>query len=192
MVVLLVILTRCECNRVLLRPEKNSIIFKKLKINYKIKQYNLNINNLSHLQKVIKRERPQIIFHLAAQSIVSESFINPLETFNTNVMGGVNLLECCRKFKIKHLVFITSDKCYLNLDFKKSYKESDVLGGVDNYSSSKAAIENIFYSYFNSYFKKSKKLSVCSARAGNVIGGGDFKKNRIVPDIIRSVIKKRT
>ena len=174
-----------------LKPEKNSILFSKLKLKNKIKQFYTDINNFKNLKKIITKTKPKIIFHLAAQSIVSESFTNPIGTFTTNILGGVNLLESCRMCKVSNLVFITSDKCYLNLNAKKSYKEEDVLGGVDNYSSSKAGIENIFFSYFNSYFRKSNKLSVCTARAGNVIGGGDFKKDRIVPDIIRSIKKNK-
>ena len=95
-----------------------------------------------------------------------------------------------RKNNISNLVFITSDKCYLNLDKKTSYKETDTLGGLDNYSSSKASAETIFYSYFYSFFKN-RYLNVASARAGNVIGGGDFKKDRIIPDIIRSIKQRR-
>jgi len=174
-----------------LRPEKDAIIFRSLKLDKKIKQYFIDINNFGKINGIIKKEKPDIIFHLAAQSIVSLSYKKPLETFRTNVIGSSNVLESVRKNKIPYLVYITSDKCYLNLDKESSYKETDTLGGLDNYSSSKAAAELIFSSYFHSYLKNKKHLSAVTARAGNVIGGGDFKKDRIVPDIIKSVIKQK-
>ena len=174
-----------------LKPEKDSIIFDSLKLKKKIKQYFIDIKDFYKINKIIKSEKPDIIFHLAAQSIVSTSFINPLETFGTNIIGSSNILESSRRNKIPNLVYITSDKCYLNLGKKDSFKESDLLGGLDNYSSSKASAELVFASYFDSYFKKQKRLSIGSARAGNVIGGGDFKKDRIVPDVIKSLKRKK-
>ena len=173
-----------------LRPEKDSVIFNSLNLNKKITQYFVNIKNFKKINDIIKKEKPDIIFHLAAQSIVSLSFQKPLETFETNIIGSANILESVRVNKIPNLVYITSDKCYLNFNKTGSYKETDVLGGLDNYSSSKAGAELIFRSYFKSYFK-SNNLNVASARAGNVIGGGDFKKDRIVPDVIKSLQNKR-
>ena len=158
-----------------LKPEKGSIIFKKLRLPKKIKQYYFNIIDFKKLNNVIKKEKPDIIFHLAAQSIVSESFVKPLQTINFNVMGSSNILESSRINKIKNLVYITSDKCYLNDNRNKTYKENDKLGGKDVNSSSKAAAEVIFYSYHKSFLNKNKKLKYASARAGNVIGGGDMK-----------------
>jgi CDP-glucose 4,6-dehydratase len=175
-----------------LKPEKDSILFKSLQLNKKIDQHFSDITNFDKLNCLVKKIKPDIIFHLAAQSIVSKSFIKPGETFRTNILGSANILETFRLNKIPYLVYITSDKCYLNLDSKKSYKENDTLGGLDNYSSSKASAELIFSSYFNSYFKNNKNLTVASARAGNVIGGGDMKENRIVPDIIKSIIQNKT
>ena len=173
-----------------LKPEKDSIIFNSLKLKKKIKQYFIDIKDFNKVNEIIKKEKPDIIFHLAAQSIVSTSFTNPLDTFGTNIIGSTNILESFRRNKIPNLVYITSDKCYLNLGKKDSFKESDLLGGLDNYSSSKASAELVFGSYFDSYFKKQKYLSIGSARAGNVIGGGDFKKDRIVPDVIKSFKRK--
>ena len=173
-----------------LKPEKGSIIFESFKLNKKIKQYFIDIRNFSKVNSIIKKEKPDIIFHLAAQSIVSHSYSHPLETVETNILGSTNILESVRKNKISNLVYITSDKCYLNLNKLGSYKESDVLGGLDNYSSSKAGAEIIFRSFFDSYFKN-EFLSVASARAGNVIGGGDLKNNRIVPDVIKSLKNKK-
>lgn len=173
-----------------LPPEKNSIIFKSLKLHKRIEQYYFNIANFKKLDGLIKEKKPDLIIHLAAQSIVSESQYNPLLTFNSNIIGSANILESFRINKIPSLVYITSDKCYLNLGKKISYKESDILGGSDNYSASKASAEILFFSYFKSYFSFDKKLRLASARAGNVIGGGDFKKNRIVPDFFKSYKKK--
>ena len=172
-----------------LKPEKGSIIFTSLNLNKKIKQYFVDIKNFNKINSIIKKEKPDIIFHLAAQSIVSQSFEKPLETFGTNIIGSTNILETVRINKIPNLVYITSDKCYLNHDKISSYKETDELGGLDNYSSSKAGAELVFFSFFHSYFRKNY-LNIASARAGNVIGGGDFKKDRIVPDVIKSLNKK--
>ncbi len=173
-----------------LKPEKGSFIFDSFHLDKKIKQYYVNIRNFNKINNIIKKEKPDIIFHLAAQSIVSKSFYNPLETFETNVIGSVNILESVRVNNIPNLVYITSDKCYLNLNKLGSFKEGDVLGGKDNYSSSKASAELVFFSYHESYFKK-KYISIGSTRAGNVIGGGDFKDNRIIPDIIKSFKKRK-
>ena len=172
------------------KSEKNSIIFKSLNLKKKIKQYYIDIANYSKLNNLIKKEKPNIVFHLAAQSVVSESYKNPLENYKTNVMGSVNILECVKNNKIKNLVYITSDKCYQNFEKNSGYKENDYLGGHDNYSASKACAEIAFHAYNKSFFNN-KNLSCVSARAGNVIGGGDFKSDRIVPDIIRSLSKNK-
>ncbi len=171
-------------------PEKGSIIFNSLRLKKKIKQYYVDIVDLKKLDKIIKKEKPNIIFHLAAQSVVSESYNQPIQNYSTNVMGSINVLECVKNNQIKNLVYITSDKCYQNFEKKSGYKETDYLGGHDNYSASKACAEIAFHAYNNSYFK-SKKHSYVTARAGNVIGGGDFKINRIIPDIIKSLGKNK-
>lgn len=168
-----------------LKPEDGSILYKTLKVNKLIEQYYFDISNFEKLNSLLKKIKPDIIFHLAAQSIVSESYKNPLKTIRSNTLGSANILECTRVHKIKNLVYVTSDKCYLNIEKKGGYKETDTLGGYDNYSSSKAAAEVIFNSYHHSFFRD-KKLKHATARAGNVIGGGDMKKNRIIPDTIRS------
>jgi CDP-glucose 4,6-dehydratase len=185
-------LLNAEVIGVSLKPEKGSLIFDKLKLKSKIIQRYLDIGNFNKINNLIKKEKPDIIFHLAAQSIVSSSYKDPLQTINSNVLGSANILESTRINKIKNLVYITSDKCYLNDDRKKGYKENDKLGGKDIYSSSKAASEIIFYSYHKSFFNKNKKLKYGTARAGNVIGGGDMKKNRIVPDIVKSIYNKKS
>lgn len=146
-----------------------------------------DIRDFELLSKVLKNFQPELIFHLAAQPIVSESFENPKGTFETNFMGGVNLLDACRDLKqLKCIVFITSDKAYENLEWKYAYRENDRLGGSDPYSASKGAVEIAVSSYKRSFFE-SKGVQLFSARAGNVIGGGDWSKDRIVPDVIRAI-----
>ena len=174
-----------------LEAEKGSIIFKKLKVKEKIKQYYVDITNFDKLNKIIFRERPHLIFHLAAQSIVSEGYKKPLNTICTNVIGSTNILESVRKNSIKSLILVSSDKCYLNDNRKNSYLENDILGGDDTYSTSKAAAELIFSSYHKSFFHKNKKIQYATVRAGNVVGGGDMKENRIIPDIYKSILKKK-
>ena len=127
---------------------------------------------------------------MAAQSIVSSSFIDPKNTFETNVLGSVNILESVKLNKVPVLVFITSDKCYENKEWIWSYRENDELGGKDPYSLSKASAEFAFKSYCNNFFVN-QNIHSGSVRAGNVIGGGDMKKNRIVPDVMKSIINKK-
>ena len=142
------------------------------------------------MNEVIKREKPDIIFHLAAQSIVSFSYFQPLTTMMTNVIGSTNILESVRVNKIKNLVYITSDKCYLNDNRETAYFENDILGGKDPYSASKACAEQAFQTYNSSFFNNGQKLSYATTRSGNVIGGGDMKKDRVVPDVIKSLQNK--
>ena len=125
----MVIYFRAKVVGIGLRPEKDSIIFKSLKLNKKIKQYYIDIRDLKKLDQVIKKEKPRIVFHLAAQSIVSLSFKNPIDTVTTNVIGSTNVLESIRLNKVPNLIYVTSDKCYLNLDKATGYKENDTLGG---------------------------------------------------------------
>ena len=172
-----------------LRPEKNSL-FNKSQIG---KNLDLNIysdiNDINKLKKKIKQNKPEIIFHLAAQPLVLESYRKPLKTFNTNIIGTLNLLESIREIKsVKSVVIITTDKVY-KIDKKNiSYKESDQLSGLDPYSASKVGAEIIVRSYIESYFKKTiLQNRISTARAGNVIGGGDISKNRLVPDIIYAI-----
>jgi CDP-glucose 4,6-dehydratase len=148
-----------------------------------------DINIQEQLLKVMEDIEPEIIFHLAAQPIVIESFSDPLYTFNTNVIGSVNLLECCRKVNsVKAIIVITSDKVYENSGEHYLYNENDRLGGVDPYSASKSCVELICNSYRESILSNSELL-LASARAGNVIGGGDWAKYRLIPDIVRSVFE---
>jgi CDP-glucose 4,6-dehydratase len=130
---------------------------------------------------------PEIIFHFAAQPLVRESFHNPLETFRTNVMGTANVLEAARKVpSIKAIIIITTDKCYENKEWVWPYRENEALGGYDPYSSSKACSELVTSAYRQSFFDTSN-VGIATARAGNVIGGGDFSENRLIPDFIRAI-----
>ncbi len=163
------------------------------KICYHNKVYNVyaDINNFELLKKKAIEFNPDIIIHLAAQSLVSESYKDPYKTIETNVMGTLNIIEISKFLKrLKSILIITSDKCYLNKEIKRGYKENDELGGEDPYSASKASAENIFNAYSKSFFNYQSKFGYATARAGNVIGGGDWSKNRLIPDCIKSFIKK--
>jgi CDP-glucose 4,6-dehydratase len=140
------------------------------------------------LADYVSEIQPQIAFHLAAQPLVLESYKNPQETFSTNLMGTVNFFEAVRKTShVKAAVIITSDKCYQNNDWVWGYRESDPMGGNDPYSASKGCAELITHAYVKSFFSTDHACAVASARAGNVIGGGDWAEHRIVPDIFRAL-----
>lgn len=152
-----------------------------------IENHKIDIRDSSALENLIKMTSPDFIFHLAAQSLVINSYKNPLETWNTNLMGTVNLLESLKSLKNKcTAIFITSDKCYDNVEWSWGYRETDKLGGPDPYSASKGAAEIAISSYFRSYFMKNSNINIASARAGNVIAGGDWSQNRLIPDCIRA------
>ena len=166
--------------------------FKMLNLEKKINSKKIDIRNLILLKKTIKNFKPDFIFHLAAQSLVKKSYLNPIDTWKTNTFGTLNILESLKNLnKECFVVLITSDKVYKNLEIKKGYDEKSRLGGYDPYSASKASAEIAIESYINSYFsEKSSKVKICIARAGNVIGGGDWSKNRLIPDCIKSWSKK--
>lgn len=146
-----------------------------------------DILDYDKLKLCIKNSNPDIVFHFAAQSLVLESLINPRETFNTNIIGTVNLLEAIREVQnVKAVINVTTDKCYYNNEWCWPYRETDNLGGKDPYSSSKAASELITIAYQFSYFKE-LGIHIATARAGNVIGGGDFNSDRLIPDIIKAI-----
>ncbi len=146
-----------------------------------------DIRDIKQLSAALKEARPEIVFHLAAQPIVRESFRDPVTTFETNIMGTVNLLECIRQNQnIRSIVNITTDKVYLNDERSVGYREDDPLDGFDPYSNSKSCSELVTHSYYHSFFHDSG-TAVSTVRAGNVIGGGDFAKDRILPDCVRAV-----
>ena len=155
-----------------------------------------DITHIERITDVVKQHNPEIIIHMAAQSLVHKSYDQPLETFSTNIMGTINLLEAIRTSSKKCVIInVTSDKCYENQELARGYKETDMMGGLDPYSSSKGCAELITSSFRNSFFSNSDTkefdISLASVRAGNVIGGGDWAENRIVPDIIRGIIDKK-
>lgn len=146
-----------------------------------------DINNSDDLRNALMHADPHFIFHLAAQSIVSAGYDDPLRTFKTNIIGTANLLESARNCKnLKGVICVTSDKSYQNQEQIWPYSEKDRIGGIDPYSASKSAAEHVIASYDKSFFR-SLGLPICAVRAGNVIGGGDFSKDRIFPDIVRAV-----
>ena len=162
-------------------------LYEELFLKDQIKQFIGEISDFSSLKTSIEEFRPDFIFHLAAQSIVSTSIEAPLRTFQTNTMGTVALLEAIRVSKYKGVaVLITSDKCYENDERETGYCESDVMGGKDPYSASKGAAEIAISAYLRTYFTEKNDVKVGIGRAGNVIGGGDWKENRIVVDCIKA------
>ena len=175
-----------------LKPKTRNNLYEMAGIKKVIKKSIIaDIRNYKKLEKEIQKSKAEIIFHLAAQPLVRYSYDNPIETFETNILGTTNILEIIRKNRfIKTSILITSDKVY-DTTLNKIYKETDFLRGVDPYSSSKVCCEHIVYSYIKSFFKNSKQQKVATVRAGNVIGGGDYSKDRLIPDIFFSVKKKK-
>ena len=155
-----------------------------------------DVCDLEGLKETVKSHRPEIIIHMAAQSLVRYSYKNPVETYSTNVMGTVNILETVRQLGgVRVVLIITSDKCYENMGRKLGFKESDPMGGYDPYSSSKGCAELVTSAYRNSFFPpagySSHGVAIASTRAGNVIGGGDWGEDRLLPDIVRSILADR-
>jgi CDP-glucose 4,6-dehydratase len=162
--------------------------FELLKLQDRIGHVVGDIRDASALNNEIQEFQPEFVFHLAAQALVKRSYDNPAETFDTNVMGSVNLLDAVRKCdSVRSLVYITSDKCYENVEWIWGYRENDQMGGHDPYSASKGAAEIVFSAYARSYFSSRPELGAATSRAGNVIGGGDWADNRIIPDCIRAI-----
>lgn len=145
-----------------------------------------DIRDLSHLQQVFDEVRPEIVIHMAAQPLVRDSYKDPAYTYEVNVMGTVNVLECIRNsVSVKSFLNVTTDKVYLNQEWEWGYRENEELNGYDPYSNSKSCSELVTSSYRNSFFKDTS-IAISTARAGNVIGGGDFAMDRIIPDCIRA------
>lgn len=172
-------------------PAEKHSLFNQLGITRRIQHLTGDIQNPAVLPRAVKLARPDFVFHLAAQAIVRESYVQPRETFSTNGMGTLNLLEALRTVsKPCAAVFITTDKCYENREWHHGYREEDALGGRDPYSASKAVAELIIAAYRSSFFKD-HPVKIASCRAGNVVGGGDWAKDRIVPDCIAALEKKK-
>jgi CDP-glucose 4,6-dehydratase len=171
-----------------LPPEGPVSHFEQLGLPSLIEHVDGDIRDREIVGSVFAHAKPEIVIHLAAQPIVRRSYRDPKETFDTNIMGGVNVLEAVRESStVRSLVFATSDKCYRNREIHDGYVETDELGGHDPYSASKAAAELVFSSYNDSFFRHRDGFGAASARAGNVIGGGDWAEDRIIPDCIRAL-----
>ena len=176
-----------------LDPPTDPSVFQATGLSDRIIDIRGDIRDNDKIFKTLKKYRPEFIFHLAAQPLVRHSYKNPLETFNVNVIGTANILESIRLSQYPTTcVCITSDKCYENREWVYAYRENDPLGGYDPYSASKGAAEIVIASYRKSFFNSKKgnpAVSLSSARAGNIIGGGDWAEDRIVPDCIRALVK---
>ena len=172
-----------------LGSRKETSLFYKLGLEDKMTSVLGDIRDYEHLKRAFDEAKPEIVFHLAAQPIVRESYNNPKYTYETNVMGTVNLLECIRlSDTVKSFLNVTTDKVYKNNEWEWAYRENEELDGFDPYSNSKSCSELVTHSYINSFFAD-KKVRISTARAGNVIGGGDFAKDRIIPDCVRAAMK---
>jgi CDP-glucose 4,6-dehydratase len=159
-------------------------------LNNKITHIDGDVRKYDRVQAVLSEYQPTVVFHLAAQALVLDSYKEPLYTYHTNVMGAANVLEAARhEPSVRVVVNVTSDKCYENKEWVYSYRETDPLGGKDPYSASKAASEIITQSYIGSFFDDNGRVAIASARAGNVIGGGDWAENRIFPDCVRALTR---
>jgi len=171
-------------------------LFDICKVRYLAKTKLSDIRDLKALKKSLTSASPEIVIHMAAQALVRESYANPLDTYSINVLGTVNILEAVRDCKtVKAVINVTTDKCYENKEWIWSYRENESLGGYDPYSSSKACSEMVTSAYRTSFFSpdkyRSHGVAIASARAGNVIGGGDWAKDRLIPDCMRAVMKNK-
>lgn len=174
-----------------LKPQEQSL-FNILKLEEKIQHIAGDIRDLKKLKETVAKYKPDIVIHMAAQPLVLESYENPVYTYETNVMGTVNILESMRSVdSIKSFLNVTTDKVYENKEWFWGYRENENLCGYDPYSNSKSCSELVTYSYKNSFFNKQNSPAISTARSGNVIGGGDFADNRIIPDCIKSANNKK-
>ena len=176
-----------------LEPPTKPSLYIEANIDTFVKSFIGDIRNLVYLQEVMTKVQPEIVIHMAAQPLVFESYKNPVETYSVNVMGTVHLLESCRNTpSIKAILNVTTDKCYENQEWHWGYRETEPMGGYDPYSNSKGCSELVTSSYRNSYFNPNKYdyhgVAIATARAGNVIGGGDWANNRLIPDCLRAII----
>ena len=175
-----------------LTPPSNPSLFNVAEVGQGMTSILGDIRDLAHLRKVFAEHKPEIVIHMAAQALVRYSYVEPVETYSTNVMGTVNLLEAVRSTNsVKAVVNVTSDKCYDNREWVWGYRENEAMGGYDPYSNSKGCAELVTAAYRNSYFHpekyKTHGVAIASGRAGNVIGGGDWAEDRLIPDIMRAI-----
>lgn len=172
-----------------LEPASPSL-FALIELDKKINSVTGDVRDFDALKKTFDAAKPEIVFHLAAQPIVIESYRNPAATYSTNVMGAVNILECIRQSStVRNFLNVTSDKVYRNNEWSWGYRETDLLDGIDPYSNSKSCAELVTACYRRSFF--SEGVTVATARAGNVIGGGDFAAYRIIPDCVRAALENK-
>lgn len=169
-------------------PNKNKNLFYKLNLQKKIKLKIIDIRKQKNIKKIIDQLKPSIIFHLAAQPLIYESYKKPYLTFDVNFRGSLNIVDSSIFNKtVRSVIVVTSDKCYESNNSTKGFKETDLLGGIDPYSASKAATEIMVRAYKKSFSDKKKNFGISTGRAGNVIGGGDWSTKRLIPDCIRSI-----
>ena len=170
-----------------LAPPTNPSLFNAAKVAEGMTSIIGDVRDMDKMNKVFAEHKPEIVIHMAAQSLVRHSYLNPVETYATNVMGTVNVLEAIRQTaSTRSAVVVTSDKCYENREWVWGYRENEAMGGYDPYSNSKGCAELVTSAYRQSFFRDGS-VAVASARAGNVIGGGDWAADRLVPDIVRAV-----
>ena len=178
-----------EVTGMALPPETDPNHWDLLRLN--MSDHRCDLRDGSAVLHVLASTQPEIVFHLAAQPLVRRSYRDPLQTWSTNVMGTANLLEACRQTpSVRAILVVTSDKCYENREWSWGYRETDRLGGHDPYSASKAATEMVVASYRNSFFHREGAPLLASARAGNVIGGGDWSEDRLIPDLVRAITQQ--
>ena len=180
-----------------LAPPTEPALFNEANVGVGMRSIEADIRDFESLLKAVKESQPEIVIHMAAQPLVLESYKNPLETYQTNLMGTVHVLETVRLVKsVKVILNITTDKCYENKEWLWPYREDEPMGGFDPYSNSKGCSELITFAYKNSFFNpevyQEHGVSIATARAGNVIGGGDWACNRLIPDIMRAIVKSES
>lgn len=170
-----------------LDPLDEEGVFSRSRIGQRIKDYRCDIRELERVREIFAAEQPEVVFHLAAQPLVLDSYAQPVDTFAVNTLGTAHILEAIRHTpSVRAGVMVTTDKCYENKEWVFGYRESDPMGGHDPYSASKGAAEIVISSYRRSFFSSPGQAAIASARSGNVIGGGDWAANRLVPDVIRA------
>ena len=179
-----------------LPPPTHPSLYETLNIADNMESVTGDVRDFENLKTTLNHYRPEIVIHMAAQALVRYSYANPIETYATNVMGTVNVLEAIRQTDcVKAVLIVTTDKCYENKEWVWGYRENDPLGGYDPYSSSKGCAELVTAGYTNSYFLEPAdpaiRTAVASARAGNVIGGGDWAEDRLIPDVIRAIMDQK-
>ena len=180
-----------------LAPLTRPNLFETASVSGGIEHQTADIRDFAALSEFVRRQRPEVVFHLAAQSLVRRSYQEPLDTYNTNVLGTAHLLEAVRQApSARAVIVVTSDKCYENQERIDGYRESDPMGGHDPYSSSKGCAELVTAAYRASFFNPARLaehgVGIASARAGNVIGGGDWSEDRLIPDLFRAVVAKES